>query len=310
MGFRSCWKCTITGLDNHDRHSSFFSDAIVLKQRILAAVVFLVVFLAALFCLPQFGLLGYWAGLTALVAAAFAWEWGRLMGLGARGRRVFAGLQLLLCLGFGACLAIDAMRKDLILPEFLFTLATIALHVAPFFWCVLVPFWLKGRWHVNLSANAMSFSRNLLLLLGVLLILAAWFALFMGKYFFYSEWAFLAVLGLAWVVEIASWLSRRASRLAIARLLGYGIPVVYGLCLEIALARWHGVEAWRQGCVVVLIAFLLPVVGILGHRLESLLRRQAGMAERLPLLPGCGSLLAILPVSFWCHNAILYPMTA
>jgi hypothetical protein len=245
------------------------------------------VFLAALFYLPRYrsvdygtGLVGCWAGLTALAAGVFAWERGGFWGLKARGRLVLAALQLLLCLGICASMFIDTIRKDLADSMLVFSL-----HAAPFFWCGIVPFWLKGRWRVNLSANAMLSARNLLLLPGVFLILAAWFALFMGKYLFYSEWEFLAVLGLAWVVDIGSWLSRRASRPAIAHLPGHGIPVVYGVCLEAALTLWHGVYShfsWQQSCAVVLSALLLPALGVMGHRFESMSRRQAGMAERLP----------------------------
>ena len=47
----------------------------MLKQRVITAIVLLLVFLSAIFLLPPVG----WVAVATLVAALAAWEWGGLM---------------------------------------------------------------------------------------------------------------------------------------------------------------------------------------------------------------------------------------
>jgi CDP-diglyceride synthetase len=250
-------------------------------RRILTAAALFVVLWAAIFHLPQL----HWEALMVLLAAVIAWEWGALAGLQGRGRLVFAGLQLLLCLGILSLMHVPQSSVVVVL--------LLALIMSLFFWGLIAPFWLKWRWRLN---------RTPLLFLGVCLILATWFATM--RILFEGE--FLVGLALAWVADISAALAGQKSRSGGARLWFYAIPVVCGLCLEGALAArlWPELSLW-QGVVALSLAFLLPALGVMGHRLESLLRRQAGGDEHLPLLPGCGSLMAILPVSFVFHM-ILY----
>jgi CDP-diglyceride synthetase len=259
-------------------------------RRILTAAALFVSLWAAIFYLPR----PHWEGLMALLAAVIAWEWGALAGLQRRGRLVFAGLQLLLCLRISITMhapqPTSGTDVDVLFLTFVMSL---------FFWCLIVPFWLRWRWCLN---------RTLLLFLGVCLILATWSVSTMGRMF---EWEFLVGLALAWVSDISAALAGRKSRSGGARLWFYGIPVVCGLCLEGVLAAREGAELslW-QGVVALSLAFLLPALGVMGHWLESLLWRQVGRDEHVPLLPGCGSLMAILPASFATHNMILYLVPA
>jgi phosphatidate cytidylyltransferase len=294
----------------------------MLKTRILTAAVLFALFLAALFWLP----LRYWAVLTTLVAVAAAWEWAGLAGISTRGRLVFAGIMLLACLwithnaiiiraagGFWELSVTQSVLVFLWLP-------------AAFFWCLVVPFWLKRRWPLNRNIRA----RGLFLLfLGFFLILATWSLLCYFPYGF-SKGFLLWLLGIVWVSDISAYFAGRrfgGKKLAPQISPGKTWAGVYGALAGVLLywaatitclmmagdSRNMLMEAVTQHPLALLpLMLFLAVIGILGDLFESLLKRQANIKDSGNLLPGHGgvldrvdSLMAVLPCAALLYVAIL-----
>jgi phosphatidate cytidylyltransferase len=285
----------------------------MLKQRIITAIVLFAGFLAALFYLPPL----YWAGLMALVAAVAAWEWGGLAGLKQRGRLVFGGGMLLLCLVWSiyhSLAVVDSWQYMNILR-----LLEFPVWLAPMvFWCLVVPFWLWRRWRLNL---AMWWSKGILLLLGACLILATWVAFvgLRGR----DPQALLMVLGIAWVSDISAYFVGRkfgGKKLAPeispgktwagvwGALAGVGIYAMVLLLARFAITDLPKGYPLLVFFSVTLGSIFLAILGIMGDLFESLLKRQAGIKDSSNILPGHGgvldrmdSLIAILP----CFSFVL-----
>ena len=157
----------------------------MLKQRIITALVLLAVFLPALFHSDVRWLAG--AGLCLVTLAA--WEWGNLNQLSS----VRSVLLALLCLSL--CIAVWVADTNLLqlLPLW---------SVVSFSWLVLLGFFLvKGidRWRLTSV-----FFKNLV---GVVLLIATWLALFQSKTL---DSAYLvSVLLLVWTADISAYFAGR-----------------------------------------------------------------------------------------------------
>ena len=267
----------------------------MLKQRIITALVLLAVFLPALFHSDVRWLAG--AGLCLVTLAA--WEWGNLNQLSS------VRSVLLACLCLSLCIAVWVADTNFLqlLPLW---------SVVSFSWLVLLGFFLvKGidRWRLTSV-----FFKNLV---GVVLLIATWLALFQSKTI---DSAYLvSVLLLVWTADISAYFAGRKwgkHKLApaispgksieglLGALVGTVVLAVGWLLLQnrfpadisiniFAKLYSHGVFSLVFGVL------FLTIVSAAGDLFESLIKRAAGMKDSSQLLPGHGGVLdrldAILP---------------
>jgi len=261
--------------------------------RLLTAVVLLAVLLPVTLFAPArgFGLL------MALVLLCAAWEWGRLMRLpsgGAVAYALLAGVALLLS---GAALSP--------LP-----LAVSAgwYKASALFWVLVVPFAFVRR--PALAAGAW---RVFLLAAGIVVLLAAWYALFEARLRGVSF--VLSLMLVVWLADIGAYFTgRRFGRRKLAPAISPGktwegvlggwvlvLLVALVACLSGILApTLFSVYGASLGLVRMLLWLtVLVAFSVIGDLFESLLKRQAGVKDSSALLPGHGGVLdridALLP---------------
>lgn len=265
----------------------------MLKQRVITAVLLLLVLLAALFAPVEaaFGLL------MAVVMAAAAWEWARL-----------SGCQSGLCwasavLAAGACALMTSWGWHASASEgvrLFVTLASLAwLGLAPWLLRAGVPVWQRIPTPLRLA-------------MGLFVLCASWLAAVQlhGRF---GVWYLLSVLALAWAADISAYFAGRAfgkRKLAPSISPGKSWAGVYGglagalvlalVCTQLPVANFHADVAGRAGiAVLLLVVAALTAMSVVGDLVESLIKRSAGAKDSSGLLPGHGGVLdrvdALLP---------------
>jgi phosphatidate cytidylyltransferase len=263
----------------------------MLKQRLLAALVLIPAFLAALFWLPQWA----WAALMALVVLLGAHEWARLGHFGKTAHAVFLVLTLLL---LAACYRL----LDEGSPA---AWGLVAASVA--FWLVLAPFWVSGHWRA---------ARPLLrAVVGWVLLIPTWIAIVELRLI--GPGLVLYAMGMVWLADSAAYFSGRMwgrHKLAPSVSPGKTWEGVAGALVAVAiLASIVGLSgkdfflagyAVETGLLVVASCFVVAV-SILGDLFESHIKRLAGVKDSGSLIPGHGGVLdridsqtAALPLFF------------
>ncbi len=267
----------------------------MLKQRIITAVLLLVVFLPTLL----YPSIEPFAAFTLLLIAAAGWEWARLNGCGPT-RSVAAGLALavgllLLWLGGGVERA------------------------WPVLWSIVGALWVVLAVAL-LRRGPEAFGRSpqvLRLWLGLFLIACAWLALVQARLLGLEF--LLSVLLLVWAADIAAYFGgKRFGRRKLAPTVSPGKSwegVVSGLVGVLVLAlAWLGAASQGWGSLLNLYSYLwslgfwvalpalvgLVAMSVVGDLIESLVKRAAGVKDSSALLPGHGGVLdrvdALLPV--------------
>jgi phosphatidate cytidylyltransferase len=266
----------------------------MLKQRVLTAIVLLAVLLPALFAATAEPL----AGLTLVLIAAGAWEWGRLNGFAMRGALRLAAVCVMVCL---------------------FTWSRRWAYQAPFqVWPLAGALWvLAGGWLLQRGVSAWPGVPRLMRTLGGLLALwLAWWAMYQAKVMGVNF--LLSVLSLVWVADIAAYFSGRTfgkRKLAVAISPGKSWEGVFGGMVAVLVLAFAWVWVDAQGGVdspslfshlhargvafMVLATLFLVAMSVVGDLVESLVKRSAGMKDSSQLLPGHGGVLdrvdALLP---------------
>ena len=266
----------------------------MLKQRVITALVLLALLLPALLASTAEPL----AGLTLMLIAAGAWEWGRLNGFAMRGALRVAAVCVILCLfAWSARWAYEP-------PANIWTLTGAT-------W-VLVAGWLirhgVERW--------VKISRAVRLAVGLLALWLTWLAIYQAKVMGVNF--LLSVLFLVWMADIAAYFSGRAfgrHKLAPGISPGKTWEGVWGgmLCVLLMACVWIWVDLqcqvdspslysrlYLRGAVFLILATLfLTLMSVAGDLVESLVKRSAGMKDSSQLLPGHGGVLdrvdALLP---------------
>jgi phosphatidate cytidylyltransferase len=278
----------------------------MLLQRVLTAVVLVLLVLAALFLLSPTA----WGVVTLAAITAAAREWANLSRFGQPMHWLFvAGTALL-----GANLLFSPLSGfDRGWPAG--TVVAVC-GAAVLFWVFAAPAWLATRWK---PANALA-----LAITGWLVLVGAWVALVQLQA--RSPWLVLAAMAVVWIADIAAYFAGRAfgrRKLAPDISPGKTWEGVYGALVAvavyaIALLGAAGAAGYRGELTApailgwLALATGLTALSVIGDLFESLLKRQAGMKDSGTLLPGHGgildrvdALLAAMPAAALLAQAFL-----
>jgi phosphatidate cytidylyltransferase len=270
----------------------------MLKQRVITALVLLAMLLPALFATNPWPFMG----LTVLLIAAGAWEWGRLNGLPA----------WLAWVGAWVCLLACALAEQQGWVQ----------HTPPLVWLMAGTFWvLLGAWMIQRGVPGWGlWPRHLRWAGGLVLLALAWVAMAQAQQRGVNF--LLSVLVLVWAADVFAYFFGKAwggrwikTKLAASISPGKSWEGVLGGMLGVLLVAvvWVDVEqrwAWpdasfyallfAKGWWVALPALLfMSAMCVVGDLVESLVKRSAGMKDSSGLLPGHGGVLdrldALLP---------------
>lgn len=253
----------------------------MLRTRVVTALALMALLLPSLFFLPQAG----WTFLVSVFIGLAAWEWGGLIGIGARGRVILGGVMVALCVLFSLAMPGVVGIGDTFLPASGWVVGLYALAAG--FWCLAMPLWLKGRWSLRGGAGV---------LIGALILLPTWLAMVQLRML--GAEILLGIFAMVWMADIAAYFSGKAfgqHKLApeispgktwegaVGACIGV---IVYGLVLrEVFELRLFSMPLW----LFVLVA--LTAISIVGDLFESLLKRKAGIKDSSNILPGHGGVL-------------------
>ncbi|HHY6932665.1 TPA: phosphatidate cytidylyltransferase [Burkholderia ambifaria] len=263
----------------------------MLKTRVITAVVMLAVLLPVTLFAP----LTAFGALIGVVLVFAAWEWARLLKLGATGSVVYA-IVAAAALAATAPLGVGASSRPLFMA-------------AGVFWLLVGPFSLRRK--PELAGGVW---RAFLLAAGLVVFAACWHALVAAR----AEGVpfVLSLLLVVWLADIGAYFAGKAfgkRKLAITISPGkswegaiggwFAVMVVAGVAMA---AHWFeptlfSAFATRYGMPGAWAALtLLVAYSVIGDLFESLLKRQAGVKDSSGLLPGHGGVLdrvdALLPV--------------
>ncbi|HEX6733674.1 MAG TPA: phosphatidate cytidylyltransferase [Azonexus sp.] len=252
----------------------------MLRTRVITALALMALLLPSLFWLPQ----SAWALLIAAFIGIGAWEWGSLLGWGSPARIMLGLATAALCaaLALADPAAIGAAGFVPAQPWVqAFYLASVM------FWCLVIPFWLRGKWALNGTAG---------LLVGAVVLLPTWLAMVQLRAL--GPAVLLAVFAVVWVADIAAYFAgRRFGKHKLAPSISpgktregaYGAAagvLVYGLLVgHFFFASLMPLPLWVAALVAV------TAVSIVGDLFESLLKRKAGIKDSSNILPGHGGVL-------------------
>ncbi len=256
----------------------------MLKTRIITAVVLLFVFLTALFTFSPSG----WFIFATLIAAVGAWEWGALMGLGHSLRVTLGGVFVFICnvIAFFEPAALDLAPG---FSQAAWSLGRWFYLPAVGFWLLIVPIWMNRRWSLPKSSVGLT--------VGLLLLLPTWLALIQLKHL--GALTLLAIMATVWLADIAAYFFGRTfgkHKLAPSISPGKTWEGACGGCLAVIvygfiLASKRPDISLNHPTLVLFSLIFISAFSIEGDLFESLLKRQAGLKDSSPILPGHGGIL-------------------
>ena len=270
----------------------------MLKQRVITAIVLLLILLPALFYSDP----GPFCAIALLLIAAGAWEWARLNGYQAL-TSLFCGLACAgLCAGIWWLGALEQSTPQL--------------------WRIAGALWvLVGAWVLRGGVAAWSVHKPAIrLTAGIVALGLAWLAVAQAKVI--GTNFLLSVLVLVWVADIGAYFAGRSlggrlirQKLAPAISPGKSWEGVFGGMLGVILVgfiwRWADAAMVAQvpsfysqlglngGWFLLVALVFMTAMSVVGDLFESLVKRSAGVKDSSGLLPGHGGVLdrvdALLP---------------
>ncbi len=270
----------------------------MLKQRVITAVLLLLVLLPALFY-PDATPFNF---LALVFIAAAAWEWARLNGHDLPASYLVGALCAATCAG-------------------LWWAGWLA-QTLPQVWLLTGAVWvLLGSWVLRAGVPAWGqLNRSFRLAVGLLALVVTWLAVAQAKLIGINF--LLSVFTLVWVADIGAYFAGRTwgGRLVKRKLAASISPgkswegVLGGMVAVLLLAwGWTRFDVWAQPTVpsfyshlaerglafVVIACLFLAAMSVVGDLFESLVKRSAGVKDSSKLLPGHGGVLdrvdALLP---------------
>ncbi len=270
----------------------------MLKQRVMTAIVLLLVLLPALFYSSAVP----FCIVSLVLIAAAAWEWARLNGLGQR-MSVVCGVVCVLC-----CVAAWSLGW--------------LEQTMTWLWAVSGAGWvLAGSWSLHRGVAAWAnHSRALRLSAGLFALWLAWLAVAQARVVGINF--LLSILMLVWAADIFAYFAGRAfggrfsrSKLAPSISPGKSWEGVWGGVTGVFILAfvWQWVDrAWpgtvpslfshlgmRGGLAFIAGILFVTAMSVVGDLVESLVKRSAGVKDSSGLLPGHGGVLdridALLP---------------
>jgi phosphatidate cytidylyltransferase len=270
----------------------------MLKQRIITALVMLLILLPALFYPSP----DPFCAVALVLIAAGAWEWGRLNGYGHGVSVLSAALCVLLC---AASWASGFLRQPL-----------------PLVWLLAGAFWvLAGGWLLRRGVAAWAtIPAGLRLVTGMAVLWCAWLAMAQARVIGINF--LLSILVLVWVADIFAYFAGKAwggrvskSKLAPSISPGKSWEGVWGGMAGVLVLAfvWPWVDqagrlpvpslyshlAQRGVAFLVVAVLFMAAMSVVGDLVESLIKRGAGVKDSSHLLPGHGGVLdrvdALLP---------------
>jgi len=242
-------------------------------------VVLLVLFLLALFALPDFG----WIVFVIVVVLQCASEWSRLAKLDCTKAKLFWGLTLMMLLGLVWFDANHSTGQRALLHLLIYL-------VSALLWLIIVPAWMIAGWKVK---NPLWMA-----LVGWAVMIPTGLALLDLRTI--NPWILLLVMGLVAAADISAYFAGRKfgrNKLAPSISPGKTWEGVAGAMLGVSIyviAVWRINPNLRQHDVlpVLLLASWWWVgLAVIGDLFESAIKRQAGVKDSGALLPGHGGLL-------------------
>lgn len=270
----------------------------MLKQRVITAVVLLLILLPALF----YDSPAPFCAIALVLIAAGAWEWARLN-------------------GYGPVVSVLSGLVSVVVCAVMWQFGLLAQSL-PLLWLLVGSIWvLVSAWVLRGGVSAWSgFAQPIRLVAGLLALLLTWLAVAQARVIGINF--LLSILVLVWVADIFAYFAGRAfggrfthSKLAPSISPGKSWEGVWGgMVGVVTLAyvwRWAD-AAWaasvpslyshlgQKGVWLLLIAVVfMAAMSVVGDLFESLVKRSAGVKDSSGLLPGHGGVLdrvdALLP---------------
>lgn len=283
----------------------------MLKQRIITALVLAPAAILAIFYLP----IAYFAALLMIVIGIGAWEWGPLMGLTSKAKRIgFAGATLFL---IGIVWALLSPNDLWLSSKELHSYAVYLLWIAVAWW-VLSAFLMLS--YPN-SSVFWSKHRSIRGVFGWLTLIPTWLAFMVIRTsdyqvdMFHGAQLLMLLFLMVWSADIGAYFVGKAigknklmPNVSPGKTLEGFLGGVACACVLVSVAAYNLQWASEQVVTVLLVTVLITTVSVLGDLNESMFKRQAGVKDSGSILPGHGgildridSLTATAPVFALCY---------
>ncbi len=249
------------------------------KERLLTASVLIPIFTWEVIQADSHSL----AVLFALVILIAAWEWGGICGWNEQHKRWLYSGSIVLCLIASQWLL--EYFPTILLSMLLITLA----------WWLFATLWL-ARYQLgydNLPSSTVEKA-----LIGGLILVPAWNALFILHYYYGGQWVLFLFI-LIWTADSGAYLSgKRFGKQKLADKISPGKTwegVFGALLMSFVVALLYVLWFTKMSllaCYAFLFLCLITVIAsIVGDLLESLFKRKAGLKDSSRILPGHGGIL-------------------